>query len=138
MSDEQSPPGLLSRYRSLGPGRQRRIMAISGGGSVGLGVGIALAWTLGIYQRANPQTINFSSAYPPMALTVFVVVIIAGLAIGLGVGHAGCPDRPPRGGSGDTGAAARLSHISRVAASGRALDVRHNAPFPAVETRLGT
>jgi len=86
MSDEQSPPGLLSRYRSLGLGRQRRIMAISGGGSVGLGVGIALAWTLGIYQRANPQTINFSSAYPPMALTVFVVVIIAGLAIGLGVG----------------------------------------------------
>jgi len=84
--------GPIEAYRSLPPDSRRRIMAIGAGGLIGLGFGIALAWTIGIFQRANPQgTVisanpgNLSPAYPPMGLTV-VVVVIAGLAIGLGLG----------------------------------------------------
>jgi hypothetical protein len=84
---------LGSRYRALTPYRKRRFHAIAGGGAVGLGIGIALAWIIGIYQRANPQPDitnaagNTSQAFPAMGLTFFVVVIIAGSAIGLGLGY---------------------------------------------------
>jgi hypothetical protein len=92
-----SPPppgsrGYLDMYRAQPPDTQRRVKAIFGGGLAGLGVGIALAWTLGIFQRAHPQnpiasaTGSLNNPYPPMAGTVFVVVIVAGLAIGLGIG----------------------------------------------------
>ncbi len=95
MAPQQSPadprtPTAVRAYRALPPHRRRRVDAILGGAAAGLGLGLALAWTLGIFQRANPQITdaagNTASAYPPMALTVFVVVIIAGLAIGLGMG----------------------------------------------------
>jgi hypothetical protein len=84
---------LGSRYRALTPYRKRRFHAIVGGAAVGLGIGIVLAWIIGIYQRANPQPDitnaagNISQAYPAMGLTFFVVVIIAGSAIGLGLGY---------------------------------------------------
>jgi hypothetical protein len=85
----------LDMYRAQPQDTRRRWQTIFGGGLAGLGVGIALAWTLGIFQRAHPQGpvapangsfANLTNAYPPMAGTVFVVVIVAGLAIGLGVG----------------------------------------------------
>jgi len=90
-----TPPGsrsYLDIYRAQPLDTRRRWKAIFGGGLAGLGVGIALAWTLGIFQRAHPgiavqsQSGNLVNPYPPMAGTVFVVVIVAGLAIGLGVG----------------------------------------------------
>jgi hypothetical protein len=113
MAPQRSPadypdPGKLAPvrgYRALPAHRRRRVDAIRGGAAGGCGLGLALAWTLGIFQRANPQSYvtnaagNTAPAYPPMALTVFVVVIIAGLAIGLGIGNmvaALIPEAPPQ------------------------------------------
>jgi len=97
-----SPPrDLGSRYSALTPYRKRRFHAIAGGVAVGLGLGIVLAWVIGIYQRANPQSDitdaagNTSQAYPAMGLTFFVVVVIAGLAVGLGLGYIAASLIPP-------------------------------------------
>jgi hypothetical protein len=65
-------------------------MAICGGGLTGLGFGLALAWVLHIFEQAHPQAtfINNSnvSLYTSTGWTVFVIVILAGPAIGVGLG----------------------------------------------------
>jgi hypothetical protein len=66
-------------------------MAIWGGGLAGLGLGLALAWVLLIFEQAHPQqaetalgtTINL---YTSTGWTVFVIVALAGPAVGFGLG----------------------------------------------------
>ena len=71
----------------------KRRLAIWGGLLAGLGLGSCLAWSLNIFEIANPQLGTCpigcdtppASLYPSMVLTVFVVLVFSG-AFGVGLG----------------------------------------------------